>query len=143
MKPSLRAGLEHRLRYRVPADKTVPFLLPEAGEFRQMPQVLATGYLIGLLEWACMKVVHPHLDADETTVGTRIDASHCAATAPGMEVELHARLIDVDGRRLVFEVQAHDGVDRISSGTHQRHVVSRPAFAARAHRKAVAHASEP
>ena len=140
MKASLRAGLEHRLRYRVPASKTVPFLFAEASEFQQLPPVLATGYLVGLLEWACMRVAHPHLDAGETTVGIRIDASHCAATPPGMEVEVHARLIDVDGRRLVFDVSAHDGIERISSGTHQRHVVSQRVFATKARRKALAQA---
>jgi len=132
MKPTLRVGLEHRLLYRVPLAKTVPALYPEAAEFQQMPSVLATGYLVGLLEWACMQSVHPHLDApDELTVGTHIDVSHSAATPPGLEVEVHARLTQVDGRRMVFEVHAHDGVDTISRGVHERFIVRREAFDAK------------
>jgi fluoroacetyl-CoA thioesterase len=129
VKPALQAGLEHRLRYRVPPSKTVPALYPEAAEFQQMPSVFATGFLVGLLEWACMQAVQPHLDApNELTVGTHIDVSHSAATPPGLEVLVHVRLLQVDGRRLVFAVHAHDAVDTISRGVHERFIVRRAAF---------------
>lgn len=136
MKASLCAGLEHRLHYRVPVDKTVPALYPEAAEFQEMPRVFATGFLVGLIEWACMRLVQPHLDAGEGTVGTHVDVSHSAATPPGLVVEVRVRLAEVDGRRLVFEVGADDGIDCVSAGRHQRHVVSRAAFDGKAHAKA-------
>jgi fluoroacetyl-CoA thioesterase len=60
VKPTLQPGLTGHLEYRVPAERTVPHLLPEAGEFQGMPRVLATGYLIGLVEWACMRALRGH-----------------------------------------------------------------------------------
>ena len=129
MKDSLRPGLEHQLSLLVPVSKTVPALYPESPEFQLMPEVFATGFLVGLLEWACIQLVNPHLDwPAEQTVGTHIDVSHVAATPPGLQVTVDARLTAVDRRRLSFEVQAHDGVDLISRGTHQRAVIDRARF---------------
>jgi fluoroacetyl-CoA thioesterase len=53
MKQTLRPGLRYEHRFLVPASKTVPALYPEADEFGAMPEVFATGFLVGLLEWAC------------------------------------------------------------------------------------------
>jgi len=137
MKPGLRVGLEHELRYRVPAAKTVPALYPESAEFRQMPAVFATGFLVGLLEWACMRAVNPFLDRPrQLTLGTRIAVTHCAPTPAGLEVLARARLTEVDGRRLTFDVQAHDGVEIISRGTHERFIVERVSFGDKVARKA-------
>ena len=137
MKDSLRAGLEHRLTFQVPASKTVPALYPESAEFQQMPEVFATGFLVGLLEWACIQLVNPHLNwPAEQTLGTHINISHAAATPPGLQVTVDARLTQVDRRRLSFEVQAHDGVDLISRGTHQRAVIEAARFNASTKAKA-------
>jgi fluoroacetyl-CoA thioesterase len=92
---------------------------------------------VGLLEWACMEAVRAHLEPPhELTLGTHVDLSHCAPTPPGLEVTVQVRLTRVDGRRLHFEVQAHDGVDVISRGTHQRALVDRRSFDARVRAKA-------
>lgn len=132
MKPTLKPGLVYEHRFVVPASKTVPALYPEAPEFVAMPEVFATGFLVGFLEWACIKAVNPHLDAPgEQTVGTHIDVSHEAATPPGREVTARVELVEVDGRRLVFAVEAHDGVDRISRGRHERFVIDRARFDAK------------
>lgn len=137
MRATLQPGLEHRLTFRVPPTKTVPALYPEAPEFQAMPEVLATGYLVGLLEWACIQLVNPHLDwPREQTLGTHVDVSHEAATPPGLEVTVTARLTEVDRRRLRFEVEAHDGVDLISRGTHERAVIDAERFGARLQPKA-------
>lgn len=124
MKESLRPGIEHTLRFRVPETKTVPHLYREAPEFQLMPEVFATGFLVGFIEWACIQAVNPHLDwPSEQTVGTHVNVSHLAATPPGLEVIARVQLVEVDGRRLVFEVEASDGVDVISRGTHERFVI--------------------
>lgn len=139
MKETLKAGLEHELRFVVPPSKTVPALYPESTEFRQMPAVFATGFLVGLLEWACLLAVKPHLDwPSEQTVGTHVDVSHEAATPPGFVVTARAKLVAVDGRRLRFDVEADDGVDVIARGTHERAVVLRERFDARIAEKAAA-----
>lgn len=132
MKDTLRPGLEHRMTFTVPPTKTVPALYREAPEFQEMPEVFATGYLVGLLEWACIQLVNPHLDwPQEQTLGTHVDVSHEAATPPGLEVTVTARLVAIEKRRLRFEVAAHDGVDLVSRGTHERAVIDVDRFAER------------
>lgn len=137
MKETLRPGLHACYRYRVPATKTVPDLYEEAPDFQLMPRVFATGYLVALCEWACIELIKPHLDwPREQTLGTHIDLSHSAATPPGFIVEVRARLESVEGRRLVFAVAAHDGVDEIGAGRHERHVILAERFAAKVAAKA-------
>lgn len=129
MKDSLQPGLSFSHRFVIPVSKTVPSLYPEADEFIQMPEVFATGFLVGFLEWACILCINPHLDwPDEQSVGTHIDVSHEAATPPGFEVIADVELIEVDGKRLVFNVTAHDGVDLISKGRHERYIINKKKF---------------
>lgn len=128
MKDTLRPGLRHELRFTVSRAKTVPALYPEAPEFLAMPEVFATGFMVGLLEWACVRVIADHLDPGEQSVGTAIDATHEAATPPGMEVVVQAELVAVEGRRLSFTVEARDGRDLISRGRHERVVIDRTRF---------------
>ena len=135
MKASLQPGIRHVMHFTVPESKVVPALYPEALEFQNMPRVFATGFLVGLLEWACVQAVTPHLDAEELTVGTHVDISHEAATPPGFEVTVTAQLVRREGRRLWFEVQAHDGIDRISCGQHERVVVEAQRFVQNVERK--------
>ena len=139
MKASLAPGLQGTFRYRVPASKTVPRIYPEAPDFQMMPDVFATGYLVALCEWACIELVKPHLDwPREQTLGTHIDLSHTAATPPGLTEEVRTRLESVEGRKLVFRVAAHDGVDAIGCGRHERHVILAERFETKVAAKAAA-----
>lgn len=132
MKPTLQAGLTYRFQFKVPPNKTVPHLYPESEAFRQMPQVLATGYMIGLLEWACIEAIRPHLDwPREQSLGTHVDFSHLEATPPGLTVTVDVRLDRIDGRRLIFTVSAHDGIDKITEGTHERVIIDAERFNAK------------
>ena len=136
MKETLKPGLEYTFRYPIPQSKTVPALYPEAPEFREMPEVFSTGFMIGLIEWACIKATNPHIDwPEEQSVGTHVNVSHTAATPPGFEVTVKVKLLEVEGRRLLFEVEAHDGVDQISKGTHERFVINRSKFAKKLQQK--------
>ena len=129
MKAALQPGIEHEFTFPITGAKTVPALYPEAGEFQAMPDVFATGFMVGLIEWTCIQAVNPFLDwPQEQTVGTRIDVSHIAATPPGLKVTAKARLVEVDGRRLVFEVEAHDDIDLIARGRHERFVIDKDKF---------------
>jgi len=136
MKPTLAPGLTHELRFVVPVTKTVPHLYPESPEFAAMPEVLATGFTVGLVEWACIRAIAPHLDEGELSLGVHVDLSHSAATPPGMEVIARVRLDEVEGRALVFSVEAEDERERICAGTHRRFVVDRARFEAGVSRKA-------
>ena len=139
MKDSLKPGIEYELTYRVPESKTVPYLYPEAPEFQVMPRVFATGFMVGLMEWACLLAILPHLDwPAEQSVGTHVNLSHSAATPPGLEVRAKVKLVQVDGRRLVFEIEANDGVDTICKGTHERFLINAAKFVERVKAKAQA-----
>ncbi|MBX6386504.1 MAG: thioesterase family protein [Microbispora sp.] len=134
---TLKPGLLHEFRYRVPAERTVPYVYPESDEFRPMPQVFATAYLVGLLEWTCARLVIPHLDwPAEQTVGTHVSISHEAPTPPGLTVTASVELVAVDGRRLEFDVRAYDGIDLIARGTHQRVIIDTDRFSRKAAAKA-------
>lgn len=136
MKSTLKTGIRYEHAFTVPSSKTVPELYPESPEFIEMPEVFATGFLVGFLEWACIMALKPHLDwPAEQTVGTHVDISHEAATPPGLTVTATVELVEVDGKRLVFDVAAHDGVDRIARGRHERFVIDRGKFDARLEKK--------
>ena len=137
MRDTLRAGLSHEFRFTVPPTKTVPHLYPESEPFQAMPRVFATGFMVGLFEWACIELLKPHLDwPREQTVGTHVDFSHTAATPPGLTVTVRVTLERVEGRKLSFSIAADDGVDRISEGTHERYVIDADRFNARVAEKA-------
>ena len=81
------------------------------------------------MEWACIEAITPHLDwPREQSLGTHVNFSHLAATPPGMTVTVKVRLDAVEGRKLSFTLSAHDGVDLISEGTHERHVIDAERF---------------
>jgi fluoroacetyl-CoA thioesterase len=132
MKETLKPGIKFEHKFVVSQSKTVPALYPESEEFVAMPEVFATGFLVGFLEWACIKAINPHLDwPQEQTVGTHIDVSHEAATPPGLEVTATVELIAVEGKKLTFSVEAHDGIDLISQGRHERFIINKAKFDAK------------
>lgn len=96
--------------------------------------VFSTPSLVGLMEAAAIDALAGRLADDQTTVGTRIEVSHLAATPLGDLVQAEAVLVSVDGRRLVFDLVAHDSRQRIGEGRHERMVVSRQRFLSRLER---------
>ncbi|MBF0495975.1 MAG: thioesterase family protein [Deltaproteobacteria bacterium] len=137
MKDSLTPGLTFEFKFQVPDNKTVPHLYPEAVELQAMPRVLATGFLVGLFEWACIRAINPHLDwPREQTVGIGMKLNHLAATPPGLTVTVKGVLDKVEGRQLTFSLTADDGVDKISEATHDRAVINAEKFNARVETKA-------
>lgn len=136
MKPTLKPGAKTEFSYRVPAEKTVPNLYPEAHEFVQMPKVFATGFMVGLLEWTCLKLLEPHMDEGEGSLGIHINVSHLAATVPGQTVTVVAEVTKVEGRKVSFHVKARDEIDVIGEGEHERMVVPWDKFVSRVNDKA-------
>ncbi|MDD4168761.1 MAG: thioesterase family protein [Desulfotomaculaceae bacterium] len=94
--------------------------------------VFATPALVALMEGAAISAVDQLLEAGFTTVGTEINVKHLAATPVGMNVTATAQLIDIDGKRLLFKVEARDDVDLIGTGTHERYIIRVDSFIARA-----------
>jgi fluoroacetyl-CoA thioesterase len=136
MKPTLKPGLTHRVAYKVAQEKTVPYTFPESPDIASMPKVFATGFMIVLMEWACTELIARHLDPGEGSVGVHVAVSHLAATPPGMTVTAEAECVEVIGPRVAFKVSAHDGVDLIGEGRHERFVVAWDKFNARVAAKA-------
>lgn len=82
--------------------------------------VFATPGMIWLMEWAAHHAVEPYLNADQTTVGYEVCVRHLAPTLPGAMVRTTALLKEVDGRKLLFEVECHEGEKLVGTGTHRR-----------------------
>jgi fluoroacetyl-CoA thioesterase len=136
MKDTLKPGLTHRLTFPVTNMKTVPNLYPEAPSFQAMPNVFATGFMVGLFEWSCIELLKEHLDAGEGSLGVHVDFNHVAATPPGLTVTVDAVCTGVEGRRVSFQVRGHDGIDLIGEGNHQRVIVVWDKFTAKVAEKA-------
>jgi fluoroacetyl-CoA thioesterase len=144
VKDTLRAGLTGTFRYKVPPSKTVPRIYPEAPDFQLMPKVLATGYLVALCEWAAIELMKPHLDwPREQSVGTHVNLSHTAATPPGLTIEITVTVTEVQGRMVAFSILATDGVDPVTEGFHQRHVIDAERFNKKIAEKAAAAGAAP
>jgi fluoroacetyl-CoA thioesterase len=98
--------------------------------------VLGTPALVGLMEGAAIRALEGHLPPGQTSVGSHIDVRHLAPTPVGVRVRARAELVEVEGRRLVFHVEAWDEAKPIGEATHERFVVDRERFIAKATAKA-------
>lgn len=98
-------------------------------------QVFATPAMIELIEETAWKSVAGELENGCVTVGTSLNVKHLAATPVGMKAVCRTKLLTVDGRRLVFEVEVEDEVQKIGEGTHERFVVQAEKFQSKADAK--------
>jgi len=97
--------------------------------------VFATPLLVALLEQAAINCIGPYLPAGKGTVGTRIEVEHLAATPIGMTVRATARLAEVAGKRLRFEVEAFDDREKVGQGLHERFIIDTERFLAKVNEK--------
>lgn len=116
MRASMSPGLEYSLTETVTADLSPPHLAPVV--------VLSTPSMIRLMEEASLQCVAPHLDANETTVGTHVNVSHSDAARDGETVLVLSQLISIEKRRLTFAVVVSTGDRVIGQGTHERAIIS-------------------
>ena len=85
--------------------------------------VFSTPAMIGLMEGAGIEAVQAVLGEGYTTVGFEVNVKHFAATPKGKTVTVRAELVEVDGRKLRFNVEAHDEDKQVGAGTHRRAIV--------------------
>jgi fluoroacetyl-CoA thioesterase len=90
--------------------------------------VLATPAMIMLMEQTAMKSVDPLLPVDQNTVGVRVDVAHLGATPLGTTVRIRTELLEVEGRRLKFRVEAFDEVEKVGEGLHERFIIDLERF---------------
>jgi fluoroacetyl-CoA thioesterase len=132
MSPELQPGIKFEWRYTIPPRATVPQLYYDTPFCRDMPDVLATGYMVGMMELACLNGMMPYLDwPREQSLGTMVNFQHFAATPPGMTLTIKGEVTEVDGRRVRFRVEAWDELDRICEGVHERTVIDCARFNAK------------
>ena len=97
--------------------------------------VFGTPFMCALMEEASWKSIAPHLEAGQSTVGTRLNISHDSATPVGMKVWAESEIIEVDGKRLVLKVAAYDEKGLIGQGTHERFIITDERFLAKTAKK--------
>jgi predicted thioesterase len=119
--PGLHAEIEHTVTDADSASQWGSGLVP----------VYSTPALVGLMENAAVNALKGHLATGQTTVGARIDVRHLAATPVGMQVRARAELTAVEGRKLVFKIQAWDALELIGEAVHERVVIDEARFLVR------------
>ena len=118
----LEKGLKRQSVMRVTDGNTAEFI--GSGDMA----VLATPAMVTLMENAAMLAVALHLDEGDTTVGSMISTSHLKPSKIGATISAIAELVEVDGRKLTFKIEAYDADVLIGSGEHIRYVVNREKF---------------
>jgi len=120
--PRMEPGLEGRLERVVPLEWTLAHFDPN------LPAVFSTPAMIGLMEITASHVIRPALPPGALTVGTRIEVDHVKAVPAGVTVVAKAKLIEVNGRRLIFDVEVSSGAEVIGHGRIFRAIVDHARF---------------
>ena len=116
MRATLTNGLSHQTRLTVDRERTIDFMGEQA-------RVYATPMLVRDIEIACRNLLLEHLDAGEDSVGTRVAIDHIGATLMGMWVDISVKVVELNGRAVVFEIEAKDNVEPVARGRHSRFIV--------------------
>jgi predicted thioesterase len=118
-----KIGVEKERRLKVATNQTTSFLWE--GE-----NVLSTPSMISEMEETCRLLVKEQCIVDSMwdSVGTLVNIKHLAATPVGTEITLKAKIVSFEGRRVLFEVEASDAIERIGEGTHERSLIEVPKF---------------
>ena len=129
MKSRPKIGTTGELRFVVEKEHAIDFATDG------MPAVLSTPRLIGMLERTAREALQPFLEPDERTVGIEIELRHLAPTPLGETVTCRARVIQVEGTQVTFQIEARDPHEMIVRGLHKRAVIRIESFAKRVARK--------
>lgn len=119
---NLNTGLQFELK------QTVEYKDTAANYGSGLVEVFATPAMIALMENTCLQCVQTQLEEGFTTVGTSVNIKHIKATPKGLQVRCTATLIEADGNKLTFEVEAWDEDGKIGMGTHKRFIINNAKF---------------
>jgi len=129
MRKTLIAGVTGEARHRVVTENLVSFRKPDA------PPVLATPWLLHVMETAAYDAILPHLDRGEASVGVAFEFEHLAPTPAGDTVVATAKVLAVEGNRISLEFEARDSHELVARGKHVRMVVGKERFRRRLKKK--------
>lgn len=136
MRAEIQLGHCFEWRYTIPRRASVPELYHDTPFCRDMPEVLATGYLVGMMELACLHGLMSFVDwPREQSLGTMVEFRHLAPTPPGMTLTIRGEVLEVDGRRVRFRVEAWDEMEKVCEGIHERHLIDPARFTDKVARK--------
>jgi predicted thioesterase len=122
MKEGFAIGLTAQIEITTTPDQGITHLGPD------VPSVLSTPAMIGLMERTAVKLIAPYLEQNEGSVGVHVDVSHTAPTPIGMKVTVNATLASIAGRHMSFRVEALNEKGKIGEGTHKRVIIDRTRF---------------
>lgn len=131
MKDSLTAGLERVQKFEIDTDRTIAFMGDEL-------RVYGTPYMVRDIEETSRLLVQEHLDGGEETVGAHVSVDHLGASLLGMISTVTAKITEVDGQRVMLEVEVHDGMDLVGKAKHVRFVIDRDRQKSRLEKKRAA-----
>ncbi|GAA0931199.1 thioesterase family protein [Pseudonocardia zijingensis] len=127
----LTVGTTETVTYRVGRENMVQRLLPGVPEFIHKPEVMASGWLLGVCEWPPMLAISRFIEADECSLGTRFELTHVAPVPAGATLTVTAHCTLADGRYSEWQVDARDDVELVASGVLGFCVVGLARFTAR------------
>ncbi len=118
MKDSLKAGVVHEETIGIDKDRTIAFMGDDL-------RVYATPFMVRDIEHTCRELLLPHHDDGEDSVGARVEIDHLGPTLIGQSVTVSAEVVEVEGPRVVFEVNVRDELDHVGRARHIRFVVDK------------------
>lgn len=118
MKDTLKAGAVHEERIGIDEERTIAFMGDEL-------RVYATPLMVRDIEHTCRELLLPHHDDGEDSVGARVEIDHLGPTLIGQSVTVRAEVVEVEGPRVVFEVNVHDELDHVGRARHIRFVIDK------------------
>jgi fluoroacetyl-CoA thioesterase len=130
MTTTLQAGVSGVSRYRITEAQTVPRLFDDAPLLQAMPAVLATGYLVALMERACIEAMAPFQAKGEVSLGVAMDMTHTAPNVIGDDVTIHVACAAVEKRQSTWTIEAVTGDVVVGRATHRRAIVPMARFVA-------------
>ena len=130
MSTPFQVGMSHELRIKTQSEHSAQHF------YKNLPDVFATPFLGGLMEQVSAELMDGHLSRGEQSVGVSMNLKHLAATPLGMEVRVTTEIVAVEGRKLTFQLEAFDEVEKIGEASHERFVIVADKFNARVADKA-------
>ena len=118
MKDTLKAGVVHEEKIGIDTERTIAFMGDDL-------RVYATPRMVQDIEHTCRQLLLPHHDAGEDSVGARVEIDHLGPTLIGQSVTVGAEVVEVEGPRVVFEVNVHDELDQVGRARHIRFVIDK------------------